>query len=79
MSPAPGTTVFPEAGGTTLWEIKASKEAGEEVFRHTGLYTGRGVPHQKGSEILILWPNWLSYLSEVGRVLLISLLPLLIR
>lgn len=79
MSPAQGTTVFPEAGGTTVWEIKASNEAEEDVFRHTGLYTGWGVPHQKGFEILIPWPNCLSYLSEVGSALLISLFPSFIR
>lgn len=66
--------VFPVARGTTVWEIKASNEAGEDVFRHRA-----GVPHQKGFEILILWPNWLSYLSEVGSILLISLFPLFIR
>lgn len=52
MSLTQGTTVFPEAGGTTLWEIKAINEAGEDV--HTQACTlGREFLIKKKIEMLI--------------------------
>lgn len=36
LSLAQWAAVFPEAGGTTVRETKASNDAGEDVHRHTG-------------------------------------------